>query len=275
MSMIWIGGNQTKGNIMDVTYKGSPVTILIDPVYASHTGELTVPVKVTNLPSICAYEAALKTDGNVLDITKYNNAGSLTDGFMSAFNNSVAPYSKAQVMIAAANATNVEGTGVFFSLTINCKVPQATTNIDIIYLCLNEDVVFGEKPNPTPVPPLPEPAPQPVPTVPVVIEQPVPPPAPTPAPQPIVSSISEVYRNMPDGTQKLWGYQFYHVVNGSMTFIRDIAVPANNKEDAEEWNALTGMNIPVPTNSRYDPPPQTTAQLAAIQASLDALQSGK
>jgi hypothetical protein len=254
---------------MDITYKAKNLTITIDPVYASHTGELIVLVKVTNLPPICAYEIAVKTNGDVLDITKYNNAGSITDGFMSAFNNTVSPYSLSQVMIAAANATNVEGTGTFFNFTVNCKVPQATTNIDIIYLCLNEDVVFGEKPNPTPVPPLPEPIPQPVPTVPVVIEQPTP--APTPAPQPIVSSISEVYRTMPDGSQKLWGYQFYHIINGSMTFVRDIAIPANNKEDAEEWNALTGMNIPVPPNSRYDPPPAIMQILGNIQTAIDKL----
>jgi hypothetical protein len=53
-----------------------------------------------------------------------------------------------------------------------------------------------------------------------------------------------------DSAGRLWGYQYYLNINNMWTWQKEIQVPPNFKEDAEEWNALTGMSIAIPAMSR-------------------------
>jgi hypothetical protein len=241
------------------------VTIEVGKVEVEPGGLYTVPVTISDLTglNVIAYEMEVSSgDEAVLaDIEDLDETGSLTQGWMEAFNNNHGIYTPDMVRFAVANPYPAVGGGLFFSLKVKGQ-GVGTYQPKITYFMLNETVISGKSQLDTSIP-----IPPPAPPAPVPVE---PLPAPVPVPTPPVAAPTSFITNVTRQDGSVWGYQYYAIVNNTMQFVKEIAIPANNKEDAEEWNALTGMSIPVPTNSRYG---VSSEQVATINSKLDMLQA--
>ena len=149
------------------------------------TGVLAkIPVNISDLTglNVCAYELIVECDPAEVSIDGYDSTGTLTAGWMSAFNNYVSPFSKSKIKLAVASATPTTGAGTLVYL--NCT-PLVDGNVTLTptSLVLNETTVpLAPVPLttppiegiPTPPPPPTVAEPVPVPEPPVVENTPIP-----------------------------------------------------------------------------------------------------
>lgn len=123
----------------------------IAPITQGVAGDLVnVPVFISDISTfnVCAYEFAFKCDTAQASLESIDSAGTLTEGWMNAFNNHVAPYSLSKAIAVAANAYPAKTGSVLLNLKVRLKVNAAEYPVLVmpIYFMLNETLIFGAKP---------------------------------------------------------------------------------------------------------------------------------
>jgi hypothetical protein len=107
-----------------------------------------VPINISDVTGkgVLSAEVCVVCDPDAIEIQGFDQAGSLTLGQMSAFNNYVAPYSPSQVMFVFASPTPISGEGALVYLKVK-NLKKKPAGLMITYFLLNEDTVFGVKPH--------------------------------------------------------------------------------------------------------------------------------
>jgi len=126
--------------------------INIGQITSGKAGEVVkVPVYVSDLSTlnVLAYELGVKCDETLATIDNVDSVGTLTEGFMGAFNNHVKPYSSAFVLGVGANAYPVKTGSVLLNFVVTLKVDVTSPVLFMpFYYMLNETLVLGSKPLP-------------------------------------------------------------------------------------------------------------------------------
>ena len=140
--------------------KATDVALKIEDaaVVAGTKDLIPITLMYAGTDSLLAYELTAECDPEVLELDGIEEAGTLTEGWMEADNESVGEYSHHKMKVAVASATPMKSqTGVLVFIKAKILKDSPTNTIKVTSLTLNETVIaFAPTQNviedPTPAP---------------------------------------------------------------------------------------------------------------------------
>lgn len=128
------------------------ILLSVEPITNGQTGELiSVPVLVSDLSTlnITAFELAVKCDASKAKLEALDLVGSLTEDWMSAFNNRKEPYNSNKAIAVGASAYPAKSGSVllYFKVRLLADTQESGPILIMpIYFMLNETLILGSKP---------------------------------------------------------------------------------------------------------------------------------
>ena len=138
--------------------KATDVALKIEDaaVVAGTNDLIPITLMYVGTEPLLAYELTAECDPTVLELDGVEEAGTLTEGWMEADNESVGEYSRHKMKVAVASAYPMKSTnGVLVYVKAKVLKDSPTNTLRVTALTLNETVIafpVSDEPTPEPVP---------------------------------------------------------------------------------------------------------------------------